>query len=96
MVFVLSFSLTLIQYFTNNYFIALLFPWRSSVFLMPITSLVIISYFVKKINLNLKFITILFLVVFSVFLKNIFIEERFNKKLDDKKDLFIFLMIQKK
>ena len=96
-VFVLSFSLTLIQYFTNNYFIALLFPWRSSVFLMPITSLVIISYFVKKINLNLKFITILFLVVFSVFfLKNIFIEERFNKKLDDKKDLFIFLNDTKK
>ena len=42
---ILAISITLVQYFSNNYFIALLFPWRSSVFLMPLTSLINFKFF---------------------------------------------------
>ena len=35
-VFLLSISLSIIQYIINNYWLALLFPWRSFVFLVPI------------------------------------------------------------
>ena len=48
-VFLLSISLSIIQYIINNYWLALLFPWRSFVFLVPISSLIIIS-FVKNLD----------------------------------------------
>ena len=94
---ILSLSISLIQYFTDNYFIALLFPWRTSVFLIPISSLIIISHLVKRINLNIKFATSLFLIVYSLFfIKNILVEEKFNKKLNNKNDLFVFLKSNEK
>tara|TARA_B100000161_G_scaffold223271_1_gene168799 strand:+ start:611 stop:2101 length:1491 start_codon:yes stop_codon:yes gene_type:complete len=43
-VFLLSISLSIIQYIINNYWLALLFPWRSFVFLVPISSLIIVSF----------------------------------------------------
>ena len=92
----LCISISLIQYFSNNYFIALLFPWRSSVFLMPITSLIILSFLIKKIKFNENILNksalVFFIFVFSVLtIKNIFLEEKYNKRLVDKKDLFEFL-----
>lgn len=93
---ILAISITLIQYFSNNYFIALLFPWRSSVFLMPLTSLIILSFFIKKIKLNKNILNqsslVLFIFIFSaLIIKNIFIEEKYNKILKNKKNLFEFI-----
>ena len=94
---ILSISISLIQYLTENYFIALLLPWRASVFLIPISSLIIISHLVKRVNLNIKFVTFLFLITYSFFLiKNILVEEKFNQKLHNKSDLFVFLKSSEK
>jgi hypothetical protein len=54
------FFLTIVQYFINNNSLALAFPWRSSIIIAPISSVIIISYFLKKIELDkfkLKFIS---------------------------------------
>lgn len=39
-----AFSLTLIQIITKSNFLALLFPWRLSVYLVPLSSMIIICY----------------------------------------------------
>ena len=44
--------LSTIQYFLEIDSLALIFPWRSSVFLMPISSMIIISHLVDKIKDN--------------------------------------------
>ena len=50
--------ISFVQFFLNSNFLALTFPWRSSVVIAPISSMVIISFFlekieIKKINLGL-------------------------------------------
>ena len=62
-----SVSITFLQFFLNNNSLALAFPWRSSVFLIPISSMIIISYFVNKISFNetKTNLYILFLILFS-------------------------------
>ena len=35
--------LTIIQYYTSSNFLGLLFPWRSSVYIVPICSMIILS-----------------------------------------------------
>jgi hypothetical protein len=40
------------QYFINNNSLALVFPWRTSVFISPISSTIILSFFLNLINLD--------------------------------------------
>ena len=44
---------SLIQYFLNINSIALAFPWRSSVFITPISSVIILSSWIEKIKLDI-------------------------------------------
>ena len=69
-----SISLTLIQFLTEIDSLALSFPWRASVFLMPLSIMIIISYFLKKFltnksNLNLLS-SFVFIFIWSFFLIN--------------------------
>ena len=82
-VFLLSISLSIIQYIINNYWLALLFPWRSFVFLVPISSLIIIS-FVKNLDSGRfsKLIFIYPLFIIAVFL-NFFIDSKINLNKDN-------------
>ena len=45
-----SISITITQFFINNNSIALAFPWRTSVFIIPISSMIVVSHFISKIN----------------------------------------------
>ena len=65
-----SIILSFIQFFLANNSLALAFPWRTSVFLIPISSLIIISYFINKIKIEdkrLKFIALSLILVVSLF-----------------------------
>ena len=46
----ISIILTVIQFFTQNHSLALSFPWRSSVFLIPISTMIILSFLIQKIS----------------------------------------------
>jgi hypothetical protein len=50
--FVASLGLTVVQILTGSKFLALLFPWRSSVYLVPIASAIILA---KIVSVRLKF-----------------------------------------
>ena len=69
-----SISLTLIQFLTEIDSLALTFPWRASVFLMPLSIMIIISYFLKKFLTNKSNINLLssfvFIFTWSFFLIN--------------------------
>ena len=81
--------LSLIQYFLNVNSIALAFPWRSSVFITPISSVIIFSSWIQKIKLDtrkLKIISFSLLLLTSTFffIKSHFIKDlngEFTKKL---------------
>ena len=47
-----SIFLSVTQYFINNNSLALVFPWRTSVFISPISSIIILSFFLNQINLD--------------------------------------------
>tara|TARA_B100000579_G_scaffold231100_1_gene189361 strand:- start:5505 stop:6983 length:1479 start_codon:yes stop_codon:yes gene_type:complete len=49
-----SIFLSVFQYFLDNNSLALTFPWRTSVFIVPISSLIILSYFINKIKFDEK------------------------------------------
>lgn len=88
-----SLLISFIQFYFGNYFIALLFPWRSSIFIIPITSMIILSILIKKTTfkniMGYKSVIFFFIIIFSVFsFKSFFTEEKYNKKLRDKNDLF--------
>ncbi len=81
--------LSLIQYFLNINSIALAFPWRSSVFITPISSVIILSSWIEKIKLDIhklkimSFSLLLFTSTFF-FIKSHFIKDlngEFTKKL---------------
>tara|TARA_B100001093_G_scaffold186766_1_gene179355 strand:- start:1910 stop:3388 length:1479 start_codon:yes stop_codon:yes gene_type:complete len=84
-----SISLSVVQYFLDNKSLALAFPWRSSVFIAPLSLSVIISFLVSKINVPTKklnvfaytliIITTFFFIVKSHYLKNLNLD--FNEKL---------------
>ena len=84
-----SISLSTIQYFLNSKSLALTFPWRSSVFIAPISLIIIISFLVTKINvtskrLNIFAYTLIILITFffsfkSHYLKNLNLD--FSEKL---------------
>ncbi len=80
---------SLIQYFFNINSIALAFPWRSSVFITPISSVIILSSWIEKIKLDIhklkimSFSLLLFTSTFF-FIKSHFIKDlngKFTKKL---------------
>ena len=81
--------LSLIQYFLDVNSIALAFPWRSSVFITPISSVIIFSSWIEKIKLDthkLKIISFSLLLLTSTFffIKSHFIKDlngEFTKKL---------------
>ena len=84
-----SISLSTVQYFLDNKSLALAFPWRSSVFIAPISLIIIVSFLIvkienyqKKLNLIAYILIILttsFFTIKSHFLKNLNLE--FNQKL---------------
>ena len=91
----LSISLSIIQFLIQDQSLALTFPWRASVFLIPLSSMIIISFLInnflsKKINLNI-FGVLLFLVIFSFFfVKNHFLKndnQNFYTKLELTKEI---------
>ena len=87
----LSLSLSLLQFFLESKTLALAFPWRSSVFLIPLSSMIIISFLVKKFFINRSNIKIVGVFLFSIiaifyFAKNHFIED-LNKDFRTKLEL---------
>ena len=81
--------LSLIKYFLNINSIALAFPWRSSVFITPISSVIILSSWIEKIKLDIhklkimSFSLLLFTSTFF-FIKSHFINDlngKFTKKI---------------
>lgn len=86
----LSIILSVLQFFIDNNSLALAFPWRASVFLIPISTMIIFSFFINKYvkqNVNFKIIGILLLLISNLFFftKNHFIEnanKSFYKKLE--------------
>ena len=86
----LSILLSSIQFLTQNQSLALAFPWRASVFLIPLSSMILISFLInnlssKKINLDIIGL-VFFLIIFSFFsIKNHFtknINQNFYTKLE--------------
>ena len=81
--------LSLIQYFYNINSLALAFPWRSSVFITPISSVIILSSWIEKIKLDinkLKIVSFSLILLISTFffIKSHFIKDlngEFTKKL---------------
>ena len=81
--------LSLIQYFYNINSLALAFPWRSSVFITPISSVIILSSWIEKIKSDenrLKIVSFSLLLIVSsfFFIKSNFIKDlngEFSKKL---------------
>ena len=91
----LSILFSTIQFLTQNQSLALAFPWRASVFLIPLSSMIIMSFCInkllsKKINLNIIGV-LLFLIMFSFFfVKNHFIKninQNFYTKLELSKEI---------
>ena len=81
--------LSLIQYFYDINSLALAFPWRSSVFITPISTIIILSSWIEKIKLDeykLKIVSFSLLLFASsfFFIKSNFIKDlngEFSKKL---------------
>ena len=81
--------LSLIQYFYHINSLALAFPWRSSVFITPISSVIILSSWIEKIKsdenrLKIVSFSLLLLVSSFFFIKSNFIKDlngEFSKKL---------------
>ena len=92
-----SIILSIIQFFLQINSLALIFPWRSSVFLIPISSMIIMSSLVEKIRENFiikrKIIYTIFLSISIFFgVKSHIIE---NLNLDFKEKIFLSDEIKK-
>ena len=82
--------LSIVEFLVSNNTLALTFPWRTSVILIPLSTTIILSYLISKISLennNLKSISIILFILFCsfFFIKNHFIENSnkdFYKNLD--------------
>ena len=75
--------LSITQYFVNINSLALAFPWRSSVFITPISTIIILSYFLEKIKLEefkFKLLSYFFLVITITFF---FIKSHYIKNLNN-------------
>ena len=74
--------LSLIQFFINLNSLALAFPWRSSVFIGPISSIIIFSYFLEKIKFEkfkLRIFSSFLLIIISGFF---FVKSHYTKDLN--------------
>ncbi len=86
----ISIIFSFIQFFLENNSLALSFPWRSSVFLVPISTMIILSFFMQNFFAKKKYIKAfsIILIFFSVStfsVKNHFIEnsnKNFYKKME--------------
>jgi len=89
-----SISLSLIQFITEIESLALTFPWRASVFLIPLSSMIIISFlinkfFTNKLNFNILSISLFIIICSFFFIKNHFIK-------NSNKDFYKELELSKK
>ena len=92
-----SIFLSIIQYFVEINSLALVFPWRSSVFLMPISSIIIISFLINKFREKLlnkkKLIYVVFFSISIFFGLKSHILENLNSNFEKK--IFLFNKIKK-
>lgn len=94
----LSLTFSIIQFYTNNISLALLFPWRTSVFINPISSLIILSFILNKIEIKkfrLNYISYFLFIFISIFFisKSYFIK---NNNFIFKKELLLVNKIKSK
>ncbi len=90
-----SIFLSFAQYFLISNSLALAFPWRSSVFIIPVSSLIIVSYFINKIKFDdkkLRFFSLGLIIITSLSfgLKSHYIKDlnsKFDQKLKLAKDI---------
>ena len=92
-----SIFLSVTQYFINNNSLALVFPWRTSVFISPISSIIILSFFLNQINLDktkLRIISFFLIILTSTtfYVKSHHIK---NLNLKFKKDINLVKKIKK-
>ena len=92
-----SIFLSVTQYFINNNSLALVFPWRTSVFISPISSIIILSFFLNQINLEktkLRIISFFLIILISTsfYIKSHHIK---NLNLKFKKDIHLVKEIKK-
>jgi hypothetical protein len=66
-----SISITVTQFFINNNSIALAFPWRTSVFIIPISSMIVVSHLITKINFKVQQLNT-YVVILSLFVSIFF------------------------
>jgi len=83
--------LSFIQFFLNINSLALVFPWRSSVVIAPISSMIILSFFLEKIKIKEKTLNLLsktfFIIIFCFFsFKSHYLKNE-NLNFKDKLDL---------
>ena len=81
-------TLTAIQYFTSSNFLGLLFPWRSSVYLVPICSMIVLTklliiaankYLKSHSKLNLYTTVLTLFLIISLSMNGIFESYKSNK-----------------
>ena len=97
-----SIILTIIQYFTSSNFLGLLFPWRSSVYIVPLCSMIVLSKFLFFLH-NIYFVPdskkSLYLSIFSffiiIFLSIDGILETYKSNISHKKNYEISNMIKR-
>ena len=74
-----SILLSILQFLTESNTLALAFPWRASVFLMPLSSMIIISFLLNKFLLSKKNINLFSLSLFIIFFLFFFAKNHFIK-----------------
>ena len=86
-----SIFITIIQFFLNNHSIALAFPWRTSVFIIPISSMIIVSHLISKINFRVTKINSYILIFTLSVITFFYIKSHYIKNLNHKfnKDLIL-------
>jgi len=86
-----SLFLSIVQFFLENNTLALAFPWRSSVILVPLSAMIVSSFLINKFFINRFNIKITSIILFSIvsiffFTKNHFIKD-LNKEFYTKLEL---------
>lgn len=79
---IFSISLSVIQFFLNYKFLALAFPWRTSVFIAPLSSMIILSFLIDKINFKKGYLKLISLLCFLIFSAFFFIKSHYLKDLN--------------
>tara|TARA_B100000035_G_scaffold81037_1_gene67952 strand:- start:8592 stop:10061 length:1470 start_codon:yes stop_codon:yes gene_type:complete len=74
-----SIFITLIQFFTEINSLALIFPWRASVFLVPLSTMIIISFFLQKIDIQKSKFNLFSIFIFIILWIFFFVDNHFIK-----------------